>query len=326
MPESGDILYDLNKVFIPCRSVLEMEALTSLFLEHYNYDLIKELPKSQVSSSELIKIFQVLTCKPLEKIIEYFIDIVVSKLKPVVMYERDHHDRLRIGNIVANVRSRTCLFLALQRLKFKFLIIDNFMKKFKENDFKLDKEKYPSELGPHAFLSAFYDYFHEKNLMNLKLMLSTKRVSDRVSKLINTSEVITNEDIINAITFKKFLDDKNRLKFIMKEIKASLFVSKIMLMRMDVPQPFYVEENTEINVEDMMIDQDFIPTMIPAIAKNYSENNIAHIEELYNVFEFIMNRILDGINNAVKITSEGQIKLDRDELIYTSGHVFEDFF
>ena len=57
MPESSEILNDLNKVFIPCRAVLEMEALTSLFLEHYNYDLIKEIPQSQPESQKVIKIF-----------------------------------------------------------------------------------------------------------------------------------------------------------------------------------------------------------------------------------------------------------------------------
>jgi len=80
MPESSTILNDLNKVFIPCRTILEMEALTSLFLEYYNYDLIKEIPKSQPSSQKIIKVFRILDCKPLERIIEYFIDGVVQKL------------------------------------------------------------------------------------------------------------------------------------------------------------------------------------------------------------------------------------------------------
>ena len=62
MPESSAILYDLNKVFIPCRTVLEMEALTSLFLEYYNYDNIKELPQSQPSSQRLIEKFHVIEC------------------------------------------------------------------------------------------------------------------------------------------------------------------------------------------------------------------------------------------------------------------------
>ena len=72
MPESGTILYDLNKVFIPCRTVLEMEALTSLFLEYYNYEEIKELPLSQPSSEKIIEKFHVINVEPLEHIIEYF--------------------------------------------------------------------------------------------------------------------------------------------------------------------------------------------------------------------------------------------------------------
>ena len=120
MPESSTILYDLNKVFIPCRTVLEMEALTSLFLEYYNYNEIRELPQAQPSSQSLIEKFRVIDCEPLERIIEYFIEVIVSKLKPIVMYERDHHDRIRMGNVDAYTKTRLCLFFALHRLKLKF--------------------------------------------------------------------------------------------------------------------------------------------------------------------------------------------------------------
>ncbi|MCK5022313.1 MAG: hypothetical protein KAR54_03640, partial [Candidatus Pacebacteria bacterium] len=113
MPESSIILYDLNKVFIPCRTVLEMEALTSLFLEYYNYNDIKELPQSQPSSQKLIEKFHVIECEPLEHIIDSFINVIVSKLKPIVMYERDHHDRFRMGNVVAYTKTRLCLYFAL---------------------------------------------------------------------------------------------------------------------------------------------------------------------------------------------------------------------
>ena len=164
MPESSDILNDLNKVFIPCRTVLEMEALTSLILEHYNYDMIKEVPKSQPTSQQLIELFRVVEIEPLERIIEYFIDVVVNRLKPIVMYERDHHDRFRMGNVVAYTKTRVCLYLALHRLKLKFLIIKHFMDNFKKNNYKLDDAQ--SE-GYRTFLSAFYKDYFEKNLMNL---------------------------------------------------------------------------------------------------------------------------------------------------------------
>ena len=323
MPESSTILYDLNKVFIPCRTVLEMEALTSLFLEYYNYNEIKELPQTQPSSESLIEIFRVIDCEPLERIIEYFIDVVVSKLRPIVMYERDHHDRVRMGNVDAYTKTRLCLFFALHRLKLKFLIIKHFMDKFKEKEYSLDVSENQEVLGAHTFLSIFYKDYYKKNKMNLKLMLSSKRMSERVSELMDTSNTITNEDIINAITFKKFLDDKNRIKFIMKEIKASLFVCKIMFAQMDVHSPFTIGKEVMIDAEEIMISQDFIPELIPAISRCYAATNRAQLEDCFRAQEFMMKRVLEGINYAVHTASGGQINLELEETLYNTGNIFE---
>jgi hypothetical protein len=294
-----------------------------LLLEYYNYDDIKELPQSQPSSQKLIEKFHVIDCHPLEHIIEYFIDVVVSKLKPIVMYERDHHDRFRMGNVEAYTKTRLCLFFALHRLKLKFLIIKKFMDKFKELNYKLVLSEDQMNLGVHTFLSAFYEDYYKKNEMNLRLMLSSKRISERVSELIDTSDTITNEDIINAITFKKFLDDKNRIKFIMKEIKASLFVCKVMFGQMDVYTPFTMATETNIDAEEMMISQDFIPELIPAISKCYAEKHMPQLEDCFTAYEFMMNRVLEGINHAVEIASGGQIVLDLDSTIYNTGNIFD---
>ncbi|MHA2326061.1 MAG: hypothetical protein ACXACB_11710, partial [Promethearchaeota archaeon] len=178
-------------------------------------------------------------------------------------------------------------------------------------------------LGSHTFLSAFYKDYYKKNKMNLKLMLSTKRMSERVSKLMDTSDTITNEDIINAITFKKFLDDQNRIKFIMKELKASLFICKIMFAQMDVYNPFTIADETVINVEEMMISQDFIPALIPAISKCYAGETLTPLKDCFTAYEFIMNRVLEGINNAVSLASGKQIQLKLEETIYNTGNIFD---
>jgi hypothetical protein len=299
-----------------------MEALTSLFLEYYNYDQIKELPQSQPSSQKLLEKFRVIDCEPLERIIGYFIEVIVSKLKPIVMYERDHHDRIRMGNVDAYTKTRLCLFFALHRLKLKFLIIKHFMDRFKENKYSLDLGEDQQILGAHRFLSAFYRDYYKKNKMNLKLMLSSKRMSDRVRKLMDTSNTITNEDIINAITFKKFLDDKNRIKFIMKEIKASLFVCKIMFAQMDVYSPFTIGKETMIDAEEIMISQDFIPELVPAISRCYAEESQNQLEDCFRAQEFMMIRVLEGINYAVETASGGRINLDLEETIYNTGNIF----
>jgi hypothetical protein len=323
MPESSIILNDLNKVFIPCRTVLEMEALTSLFLEYYSYDLLKEVPKSQPSSQSLKEIFRILECIPLERIIEYFIDVVVRKLKPIVMYARNHQDRYRMGNVAAYTKTRMCLYLTLHRLKLKFLIIKHFMTAFKENNFRLNLPEEQDGLGAHAFIASFYNDYIHKNKMNLKLMLSTKRVSERVNELIDLKDIVTNEDIIYAITFKKFLDDNSRIKFIMREIKASLFVCKVMFAQMDVFSPFTLAKETMIDAEEIMLSQDFIPVLIPAISTCYLGNNQDQLEDLFQAYEFLMNRVLEGINYAIEIASGGQIILDLDDTIYNLGNIFD---
>lgn len=319
MPESSEILNDINKVFIPCRTVLEMEALTSLFLENHNYELLKEIPQSQPSSDQLIKLFSVVKVEPLEHIIQYFID-VVSKLKPIVMYQRDQHDRFRMGNVAAYTKTRVCLYLALHRLKLKFLIIKDFMDSFKKHDYHLVESQ---DGGYRSFLSSFYRNYSEKNLMNLKLMLSSKRISERVSQLIDTTDVITNEDIIQALSFKKFLDDRSRIKFIMREIKSSLFVCKVMFAYIDVFNPFLLAKETMIDSEELMISQDFLPELIPDISQCIQEEKTSQIEDFYNAFEFMMVHVLEGINNAVKIASGGEILLDLNGTIYSTGNLFE---
>ena len=116
---------DLNKVFVPCRTVLEMETLTSLYLATSNYSKIKVIPEIQPSSENLIDIFGVKGNTAQELIIDFFINVTVKKLKPVVMYSREHHDRYRMGNVAPYAKTRNCLFFALHRLKVKFLIINN---------------------------------------------------------------------------------------------------------------------------------------------------------------------------------------------------------
>ncbi|MFW9950018.1 MAG: hypothetical protein ACFFKA_07825 [Candidatus Thorarchaeota archaeon] len=320
MPESSVLLNEINKVFIPCRTVLEMEALTSLFLDNHNYELLRELPKGQPTSQQLIDVFRVIKIEPLERIIQYFIDVVVNRLKPIVMYARDHHDRYRMGNVAAYTQTRVCLYLALHRLKLKFLIIKHFMDQFKGNKYQLTSSQ---DEGYRSFLSSFHKNYADKNLMNLKLMLSSKRMSERVSELVDDHDIITNEDIIQALSFKQFLDDNDRIKFVMREIKASLFVCKIMFAKIDVPNPFTIAKETMTDAEEIMISQDFLPELIRDISSCIANDNTSQTEDCFTAYDFFMNRVLEGINNGIKIASGGEIILEDNDTIYSTGNLFE---
>ncbi len=322
MPESSSILNDMNKVFIPCRTVLEMEALTSLYLDTYNYDLIKEIPESQPSSQKLIGIFRVEDNAPYASIIDYFINCAIPKVKPVVMYAREHHGRYRMGNVTPYTETRVCIFLALHRLKLKFLIIKNFFDKFKDNLFQLEGFD-DNEFGENTtLLSALYKYYYEKNKMNLKLMLPKKRISERVRKLLNNEDSITTDKIMKMAASEYYSEENNKIKFIMREIKASIFVCKLIFAKMDVKNPFTCAKDTLISAEEIMINNDFIPELIPAMSKCFSDNNLTQLNECFNAFEFLIKKVLVGINNALEIASGGSVKISVDETLYNKGNIF----
>ncbi|TFG24449.1 MAG: hypothetical protein EU533_02115 [Promethearchaeota archaeon] len=148
-------------------------------------------------------------------------------------------------------------------------------------------------------------------------------MSERVSKLMDMSKTITNEDIIQALSFKRFLDDKNRIKFIMREIKASLFVCKILFAKMDVFQPFTIARESLYNVEEIMISQDFLPELVPDISRCLSDNLGGQVQDCFKAYELMMDAVLEGINSAIKIASGGEIVLERDDTIYSTGNLFE---
>ncbi|TXT64156.1 MAG: hypothetical protein BAJALOKI3v1_250035 [Promethearchaeota archaeon] len=311
MPESNVILNEINKVFIPCRTVLEMEILTSLLLENKNFDDIKHIPETQPTSEQLIDAYHVSGIDALERIISHFTNVILNKLKPIVMYQRDFKQRYRMSNVDAYSKTRLCLFLALHRLKLKFLVIKRFM-----------QELVPNELRDTNIIEEFYKFYYEKNEMNLKLMLSTKRMSERVKNLMNRDDVIENSDLLNALSFKVHLNNNERIKFIMRDIKASIFICRLMFAKMDVITPFSKSKELNVNPERMMVSQDFIPELIPAISKCIRDNNPRHLHTLLEAFDFMMENVFESINNAFEIASGGGIMLDGDETMFSLGNVF----
>jgi hypothetical protein len=323
MPENIEILNDINKVFIPFRSVIEMETITSMFLELLNYDEIKELPKTQPSSEKLIEVFR-LEDNPLASSVDYFVNTVLTKVKPIVMYAREHHDVMRRGNVSAYTKTRISIFFALHRLKLKFLIIKQFFDKLQAHYF--NKEVFLEDYmkKDDSLISLFYEYYYRKNLMNLHLMLPKSKKSERVNQLLSHRDTITNEKLLKMVGKKHFEKKEEKIKFIMREIKASLFVCKLIFAKMDVFTPFINKRGTTINLEDLMVSNDFIPELIPAMSVSLDENNFKGFENYYRAFRFMLRSTLEGINHAIALASDGQLSLEIDEPIYTIGNLFED--
>ncbi|TFF92946.1 MAG: hypothetical protein EU544_06615, partial [Promethearchaeota archaeon] len=283
---SSPLSLDLGKIFIPCRTVLELEILTSLYLATSTYDKIKEIPYTHPTSQDLLQAFNIVDNEVQERIVEYFTDVALEKLKPVVMYERNHHDRMRMGNVKPNIETRKCLFLSLHRLKVKFLIIKNFIELFRYNKEGLKIFMENESEGEVSFFEALKLYYTRKNKQNLEIMLPTEKVSERVKELIKDKKSVTNERLLEMATYEFFQEGANIIKFIMREIKASLFVCNLMFARIDVKYPFNRGKDLDVNEEEFMISNDFLPELLKSIAVSYEEKNYLQLKDLLTAFEF----------------------------------------
>ncbi|TXT58494.1 MAG: hypothetical protein BAJALOKI1v1_1630004 [Promethearchaeota archaeon] len=320
--EHNKILNDLNKVFIPCRTVLEMEALISLYLLDHNYNHIKEVPHTRPSSEHLIKILGYQDTPFYMDIIDFFINCAIPKVKPLVTYARDNHDRIRMGNIIPYSKTRVCVYLALHQLKLKFLIIKSIIDKFKE---KIPNKTYSNltrqEKNVKIHLTEFSEEYYLKNKMNLTILFPKSKASDRVKKMLKNDHSITGEKLLEMATSREFFDKNNIIKFIMREIKASVFVCKLMFAKMDLADPFSKTEETMIDAEEVMTSNDFIPELIPAICQNMDENNLDQLKSCIGAFYFLLDKVFEGINRAVEIASRGQLQLEIYEPIYYTGNI-----
>jgi hypothetical protein len=299
-----------------------MEAIISLYLLNSNYEKIKDVPESRPSSDRLVNILAVRDQQLFVDIIDYFINRAIPKVKPVVMYAREHHDKFRMGNVSPYAKTRVCLYLALHRLKLKFLIIKNFMDKFKSSNYSLEFISDDDLEEEMNFLTALAKDYYKKNKMNLRLMIQKRRVSERVQKLLDYKDSITSEKLFKMATFKVYLERANIIKFIMREIKASIFVCKLIFAKMDLHNPFSFTEESALDLEEIMVSNDFIPELLPAISKSLQNNNLTQLEECISAFEFLSDKVLNGINKAIEITSGGQLKIDLYDTIYDTGNMF----
>ena len=186
----------------------------------------------------------------------------------------------------------------------------------------------------------FYDnpnifYANQKIADNLELLYKKIEIQRFVKEYFRILKVVLsvlrerNHDILTDQIFRKFqhiceiIVSHQANRIIMREIKASIFVCKVMFAQMDVYDPFYEGRELMVDAEEFMFNQDFIPVLIPAISNAYAGVNKAQLEDLFRAYEFMMKRVLEGINHAIEIASRGQILLDLEGTIYNTGNIFE---
>jgi len=298
-----------------------MEALLSVYLIDHNYDHIKEVPQSGPSSENLINILGVADNPLYMDIIEYFINYAIPKVRPIVTYARENYDRIRMGNIIPYSKTRVCVYLALHQLKLKFLIIKSIIDKLKDNLNSKGESLRSKGEKSNSYLSMFAEEYYLKNKMNLIIMFPKSKASERVKKLLDNQNSITGEKLLDIASSREFFDKNNIIKFIMREIKASIFVCKLIFAKMDLSNPFSRNEEIMIDAEEIMLSNDFIPELIPASCKNLDKGNIDQFNSCINAFNFLLEKVLEGINKAIEIASRGQIQINLYEPIYYTGKI-----
>src|SRR5271157_245216 len=313
---------DLNNVFIPCRTVLEMEALLGPFLAVTNYDLIKDLPQTQPSSDQLAAALQMSENPAYAHIIDYFTNAVLPKLKPVVMYERDHHDAACRGNVSPYSKTRVWLFFALHNLKLKFLLVKGFFDRFQANQYVLDPlqdagdNDSSSSAASVPLLTAFGDAYYTEYSAVLADMLPQKVMTAHVRELLANADAVTNAKVLQLYTYLSFDEDTNKIKYLMRGIKASLFVCNLMFAHLDVAHPFSREAGVVFDAEEVMVSQDFLPELVPAMSQRLAEHNVGQLQDLLHAFDQLMSVVLDGIDEAYAVASDGGICLEQPSLLY----------
>ncbi|TXT67653.1 MAG: hypothetical protein BAJALOKI1v1_30014 [Promethearchaeota archaeon] len=323
MSDGNKIKKELRKILIPCRTVLELEALTSLYLTESNFKKIKEIARYSPTSERLINLLDVEGTPLYENIVRFFIDHALPKIKAIRTETRDHSKTHRKGDFLT-FKSNTCLYLALHRLKFKFLVIKSIIDQFKNHKFDLEKFNIEKQQKYTSFLTALADLYHQLNLSNIEIMFPQKKVSERLKKLMDNEDAVTAEKLLNLITSKKFSEKTNIIKFIMREIKASLFVCKIMLAQMDINDPFCITRKRIIDAEEIMVSNDFIPELIPALARGLRHSNEQVLNHCSDAFYFLLDEVLLGINNAIKTASRNKLELELYELIFDTQQILQN--
>ncbi|MHA1584840.1 MAG: hypothetical protein ACTSWL_06270 [Promethearchaeota archaeon] len=312
----NQLYVDLNKVFIPFRPVIEMELVISLFLINSNFNKIKNSSSWQSNKQELYKLLNLEDKSVSKDILDRFF-LLLKKLKPVVYQTREIHDFRRAGNVNAYSETRIPGFFALDHLKFKVLLLIKFLKHFKKSNYDLTVFPKYDEAKQKTLKSILFQEYYSRSIVYFNTISPKKEfIGKKTHAKLRGVDTQRLEPMWSFISHTK---QNSEVNYIMRGIKGSLFVINTIFAYMDVPLPFEHKDGHMVGVFDALINPDFIPKLIPAMSAALEKENFSQFEDLLQAFEFFTVRIIDGINNAVKIASNNQINLTQNQTLYYTG-------
>ena len=314
---------DLNSVFIPFRPVLEMELLVSQFLVHENYATISKKAHLQPDYGEM----QTALCVDKggnlnHDILDRFYHLV-HHIKPIILPAREHHDRVRYGNVNAYTRSRIAGFYALDHFKFKILLLKKFLTTLSASYYNLaalQNIRGKVDLSELDLGTALYQEFHARSMEYFKLISPEKELAARHKNVFKSVSFSALEKMCCFSTDEK---SDNKINYIMRSLKSSLYVCTVIFSHMDVPHPFDHKDSHVIDFEQKLLSPDFIPKLITSMTTALKRQKYFLLADLHKAFDFLIDRMLDGINQAIKVTANYQIHLEREQTLYYVGNLLD---
>lgn len=306
---------DINSVFVPFRPILEMELVLCSLLAKFNYETLSKLPYTSLDVPYILNELGISDESVFKIIIERFFK-TLQKIVPLANYSRNIEKHSRYGNVNAYTKSRVPVFYAIDRLKFKLILLRNLLSHLRSN---------------HYLLSAFPS-FKQKNSKSFETIL----FAEYCARMWEYFETVSWEPEYQSKFFKKenqinhkILHELNRFQmpkqnmnviFIMRSVRASYLLSKILFKMMDVETPF-IHENESI--EPIILNREIIPGMLSAINDAFRIGDSNKIRELVDMFENYLSWMIEGLNHGYCIASNYQIKEKFPNTLYYSGDILK---
>ncbi len=320
--DTNQINIDRIKVFEPFRPIYEMELLISLYLINYNYYEIKNISLQQPNQKEFNQRLRITEESIYFDISDRFHSLL-NTITPIgSIFQQKIQEINTSGRIYAYNSNRIPAYFALERLKVKLILLKKIIN-------KLEKECWVLSIFPK------FDSLKKISLESIVFEEFYSRL-ERYSKIIAPIQISIGKkrSLYNDIVYSRKLEEmclyishskrSYRMNYIMRSIKASLFVCNMIFTYLDIPDPFENnKDNHMINISETLLDPNFIAKTIQSMSEALETKNFLILYDLHNSFNFLMNQVLAGINNAMVMASNSQLHLHIDQTLYYSGNILK---